>query len=797
MFRSNLILRLRALWRNRTHAAVNIVGLSLGITSAIIIYLVLAFEWSFDTYRADSDRIYRVVVAFDYGDKTGYGSALTYPLVPAMRNDFPDAEYVSLVDGQNAVIRVPNSNGTFEKFKQKEIAFVDSTYFDIMLQEWVAGDHRALTKPNTAVITESVAKKYFGDADPINKVIGYNNEFDVTITGVVKDPPLNTDFHFSVYITNELGATKRGWDSWGASASNVNCIVKLHEGVTQQQLESKMKGWHMKYFTGDNADDGKNRTYFLQPVADMHFDQHYWNPGGRVVSKSSMITMGLIGAVLLLTACVNFINLNTVLIIDRSKEAGVRKVMGSSRVQLIGQFLGETVMITFIAVLLSSALVELVLMQLSPLLGYRLSYRPFTDINTFAYLMSVVLVVTVLAGLYPAVKLAGFQPVKALKNKIAGDGQRGMTLRRSLIVFQLIISQVLIVCTIIALQQVNHFMSQPLGLNSHAVVEIPIPENGSDRIRRLSERMLAIPGVETFSASNTGSIADGQWSGDFEATVNGKLIKENAVAKLADANYIEAYGIELLYGENLVAADSATRFLVNETFTKVLGYAHAEDAIGTPINMWGRKAVVTGVVKDFNASSLHGKITPTIIFCSADSYFKGAIRLHTGNMSETLSKVRGVWEDMYPTHIYEEQFLDDTIRGLYENERRLTKLIALFAGVAIFIGCIGLFGLISFMARSKTKEVGIRKSLGASVGQVVMLFSKEFMILIGVSFVLSVPITYYFMDKWLSNFEYRIHLGIPTFFYGIAFTCLVVLATVGFRSYSAAVANPVDALRDE
>ena len=797
MFRSNLVLRLRALWRNRTHTAVNIVGLSLGLTSAIVIFLILKFELSFDIDRADSDRIYRVVTSFDFGERTGYNSAQTYPLVPAMRNDFPDVEYASLVDGQEAVIRVPRKDGTFDKFKEDNIVFIDSPYFDIILQEWVKGDRRALVKPNSAVISESVAKKFFGDEDPMNKVFNYNSEFDVTVTGVVKDPPLNTDFFFTVYITNELGATKRGWENWGATASNVNCIVKLHKGVTRQQLEAKMKGWHMKYFTGDDADDGKNRTYLLQPVAEMHFDEHYWNPGGRVVSKSSLITMGLIGVVLLLTACVNFINLNTVLIIDRSKEAGVRKVMGSSRMQLVNQFLGETIMITLIALLLSSGLVELVLMQLEPLLGYRLSFRPISDPATLLYLVCVLIIVTVLAGLYPAVKLAGFQPVKALKNKIGSDAQRGMTLRRSLIVFQLLTSQVLIVCTIVAVQQINHFMKQPLGLNSHAVVEFQIPENGGERMRTLSDRILAIPGVENFSASNTGSIADGQWSGDYEATVNGKLIKEHTVAKIADANYVKTYGIRLLYGEDLVPSDSTTRFLINETMAKSLGFDSPADAIGTPINMWSRKAVVTGIVKDFNASSLHGKITPTIIFCSADSYYKGAARLKTENMIETLEQIRSVWEDIFSTHIYEYKFLDDTIKSMYDGERRVTNLVALFAGVAIFIGCIGLFGLISFMARTKTKEVGIRKSLGATVGQVVMLFSREFLILVGVSFVLSVPITWYFMNQWLSNFEYRISLGAPTFITGVAFTCVVVLATVGFRSYRAAVANPVDALRDE
>lgn len=797
MFKSNIILRLRALWRNRTHAAINVIGLSLGITASIVIFLMLRFELTYDNFHADSDRIYRVVIAYGLVDRSNVNSAQNYELPKAMRTDFPDVEYASLMDGQRAVIRVPRPDGTHEKFKESGIAFVDSTFFNIIEQKWLIGDRRALSKPSTVVLTRSLAKKYFGDSDPINQVINYNNEFDVTVSGVVDDPPMNTDFYFTMFITIELGAHKHGWEGWGGTASNVNCLVKLHKGVTRDQMEAKMKGWHMKYYTGEEEEDGKNRVYFLQPLKDLHFDERLWNPGGRVVSKASLVTMGLIGAVLLLTACVNFINLNTVLIIDRSKEAGVRKVMGSTRGQLINQFLGETVMITLLSLLLSSGLVELMLMQLSPLLGYRLEYKPFGDPLTLLFLVAVVMVVTVLAGLYPAMKLAGFQPVKALKKKIGGEDRRGMTLRRALIVFQLVISQVLIVCTLIAVQQLDYFMKQPLGLDSHAVVEFEIPENGAERMRTLSERILAIPGVQTFSASNTGSISDGQWSGDVEATVGEKSVKIGAIAKLADANYLATYGLQLVHGENLLPADTATRFLVNEAFTRALGFTDPKDAVGVHISMWGHKAYVSGIVKDFNANSLHRKITPTIIYSSADSYSKGGVRLETADMTQTLEKVERVWEQTFPNHVYEFRFLDDVISGLYNNERTVAKLVGIFAGVAIFIGCIGLFGLVSFMARSRTKEVGIRKSLGASVGQVVALFSKEFMILVGISFILSVPISHYFMDEWLKNFEYRIHPGVLTFGAGVAFTCVVVLATVGVRSYKAAIANPVDALRDE
>jgi ABC-type antimicrobial peptide transport system permease subunit len=406
-------------------------------------------------------------------------------------------------------------------------------------------------------------------------------------------------------------------------------------------------------------------------------------------------------------------------------------------------------------------------------------------------------VVTLLSGLYPGISLSRFQPVKALKNKISGNPGEGLTLRRSLIVFQLIISQVLIVSTIIAVQQINHFMSQPLGLNSEGVVEFELPERKPELIRMLSERLKNIPGVTNATMSNTGSTANSNWRGEAEATVDGKLVKLAAMVKMANQNYVDTYGLTLLHGENLVESDTANRFLVNESFAKALGFKNIADAIGIPVSLWGRKALITGIVKDFNTINLREPLESTIIFSGTSSFFVGAARLNTRDVTKVLPEIQKTWESVYPNYVFEYKFLDETIAGFYEGERRNAYLIGIFATVAIFIGCIGLFGLVSYMARSKTKEVGIRKTLGASVSQVIALFSKEFVVLITISFVLSAPLAYYFMEQWLENFAYRIYPGIPTFLIGVTLTFIVVLGTIGIKSYKAAIANPVDALRDE
>ena len=798
MIRNLIVLHFRNLWRNRTHSSINILGLSLGITCSIVIFLVLRFELTYDSFHPESDRIYRVVTEFKDAAGSSYSSAITYPLVPAMRADFPDLEYVTLVDANHSSPVIAfHEDGKNEKFKEPNIVFVDPEYFRILKCDWIEGNNDALQTEKSVVITKSIAEKYFGKVSPINKVITYNNEFDLTVTGVIDDLPLNTDLLFEIFITTKLGKDVHGWQDWGFVSSSINCFVKLNKGASQSAMESKMNGWHMKYFTGENLEEGKNRRYFLQPLEDVHFDTRFYNIGGRIVSYSSLITMGMIGLLLLLTACINFINLNTALITDRSKEAGIRKVLGSGRRQLVLQFLGETFTISLVAMLISAGLVELGTVHLIPILGYKLDFHPIDDLATISFLIGLPVVVTLLAGLYPGLRLARFQPVRALKSKMSIDSGSGINVRRSLIVFQLIISQVLVVCTIIVIEQLRHFSNQPIGLNSNSIVEFQLPGNKKESIHQLQERLKQIPGVENATMTNTGATSLGEWSGDFEATVNDKLIKEHTGVKIVDEEFVSTYQIQIVAGEDLVRCDSANRFLANEAFVKALGLENPQDAIGVPVSMWGNKALISGVVKNFNTGPLHSKISPTLIFCGTGSYQSGAVRVASKDIGATLERVQEVWEQVYPEYVYEQHFLDETIAFFYNAERRTSYLIGVFAAVAIFIGCIGLFGLVSFMTRKKTKEVGIRKTLGATVGQIISLFSKEFGILIGVSFAIAVPITYYFMEDWLNNFEYRIHPNAGTYGLGIILTIVVVMTTVGIKAYHAATANPVDALRDE
>jgi ABC-type antimicrobial peptide transport system permease subunit len=790
----------RSLWKNKGHSLINIVGLSLGISCTIIIFTIVRFELSFDDYHPEKERLYRIVTEYHKYEEKSYNAGITYVLPEALRQDFPDLEYVSITDSNNGdpVITVTGRDGSNKLFKQTQTTFADPDYFKMLHYDWLEGSPAdGLSREKTVVLTESVARKFFGNSTALNQVINYNNKYDLTVSGVVKDAPLNTSFPFSMIISNKLGADKHGWDNWTATSSSINCIVQLKKGVNALDFQNKMKGWHLKYFKGTDKEDGEARTYFLQPLSAIHFDDRFSNYN-RIITNQSLIALSLIGLLLFLTACINFVNLNSVLIVNRSKEVGVRKVMGSGKIHLILQFLGETFLITMISMGVSVAMVELAMMNLNPVLGYTLKFTPFADGIIAFFILALPFLVTLIAGLYPAMSLASFQPIKALKNKMVGGESKGVTLRRTLIAFQLIISQALVISTIIIVQQIDFFGRQPLGLNSSAVVEFEIPERKGVDLRAMKERLQNIPGIQDVTMNNTGSTGENSWGGDFDATVNGKRVKEYAAVKFADEDYLKTYQLALLAGRDLARSDTANLFLVNEAFVRALGLKDPADAIGVSVEYWGRsRKLIQGVVKNFHTSSLHSKISPLIIMAGTDFFFTTAIRLQTKNSKEVMDKVEQTWKMTFPKYIFEYTFLDETIRNFYAREKRTSTLITVFAVVAVLIGSIGLLGLVSFMVTKRTKEVGIRKTLGASVGNIMTLFSKEFVILILISFSVAAPAAYYAMGQWLENFAYHIEPGIFTFGAGVVLSLIVVLGTVSFISYKAAVANPVLALKEE
>jgi ABC-type antimicrobial peptide transport system permease subunit len=789
----------RALWKNKLHSSVNLLGLTLGIVSTLVIVLTIHFELSFDRYHADADRIYRIVTEKQEHGQTGFTAGITYPLPEAIRNDFPELAGVTIVDANETppVFGIVDKDGSKKLFQETKAAYADPDYFSIFTYHWIAGNPAdALTREKTVVLTQSEARKLFGDEPALNQVISCNNQFDLTVSGVVQDPPLNTDLPFTVIISNRLGANKHGWDNWGSTSASLNCYVKLPENVNQADLERRMKTWHLKYFSGDAKETGESRFYFLQRLSDVHFDTRFQNFNNRTVSSAKLLTLSLIGFLLFATGCINFINLNTVLIMSRAKEAGVRKVLGGLRKDIVLQFLGETFLITVLATVVCAGVIDLVLASLSPVLGFKLRFEPVADPVTGLFLLAIPFVITLAAGLYPAMALASYKPIDALKSKLTGHAHQGLSLRRTLIGVQLVISQTLVIATIIIARQLDFFANQPMGLDTTAVIEFAIPEREKINLRDLLGRIDAIPGVESSTMSNTGATSSNKWGGDFDATVNGKKVTAETGVKFIAPDFLKTYRLKLVAGEDLAASDSVTGFIVNEAFARAMGVS-AQDAVGVPVAMWGRNAMISGVIADYHSESLHQAIAPLIMMTGIEVSFVGAVKLQTADVKTAMQGVEKAWKQTFPNYVFEYVFLDDTIRQFYDAERKTSSLISIFSVVAILIGSIGLLGLVSFMAARRTKEVGIRKTLGASVASIMTLFSKEFLYLIGIAFLIAAPVSYYFMKEWLANFAYRIEPGVLPYLAGVFVIMTVVLVTVGVVSYRAASANPIKALRDE
>ncbi len=800
MTRNFLTPAFRMLLKNRWHSLINIAGLTLGITCAIVIFAIVRFELSFDNDHLDKDRIYRIVTERSPYGEVEFTAGITYPLPEALRQDFPDLEYITIDDANTAepVLGVTARDGSLKLFKEKKFTFADPDYFKIFKYEWIEGTpDLALTGEKTVVLTASIAKKYFGATPAMGQVISYNNKYEVTVSGVVQDPPLNSSLPYEVIFSTRLGADAHAWKEWGSTSSGINCYVKLKENVSATDFESKLKGWHMKYFTGDEKQNGEAMTYFLQPLREIHSDTRFTTHGPETVSKKTLISLSMIGLLLLVTACINFINLNTVLIINRSKEVGVKKVLGGSKIHLVTTFLGETFIITVVSLTVSAGLTPLFLGLLKSSLGYTFKIDFLTDAMLPLFALSLLVVVTLLAGLYPALKLAAFKPIRALKNRLYETGSEGVSLRRILIGIQIITSQALIICTIIVVRQVDYFSSLPLGLNSSSVVEFELPVRKSIDFKLLKERLKTIPGVQDVTMSNTGSSGKDTWGGDYEATVKGAVVKGPAQVKFADNDYLKTYQIKLLAGKDLLPSDTAYAFLVNESAAHAMGFTSVEDAVGTPLSIWGRKGPISGVVQDFNTTSLRDAIAPTVITSNRGSYMRTAVRLETNDLSKILAQIESTWKMTYPNFVFEYEFLDDTIKHFYESEQRTSRLIMIASIIAIVIGAVGLLGLVSFSVARRTKEVGIRKTLGASIASIIALFSKEFIWLVVISFAFATPVSYVLMNQWLANFAYHIEPGVMSFLVAMILSGMVVLGTVGVLSYRAGTANPVDALKYE
>lgn len=790
--------------RNKSYAAINIIGLSVGIAACLLIFLVVQFELSFDNFHAKRNKIYRVLSESQTAEGVFHSSGVSFPVGPQLRIDYPEIEKVAGIFGvNNEQITVEQPGIAPKKFiEQRGIFFAEPEFFEVFDFPLLAGNIKtALKEPNTALLSQETAEKYFGDwKSAVGKTIRYDNNLLIKITGILKNVPANTDFPLRVvasYETLKKTNVNNNLNDWVSIYSQAYLFAVLPPGMSPDKLNASLKDFAKKHKPAEYVREG----YIVQPVKEMHFDDRFGNFNGRTFSRDMITALSLVGLFLLIIACVNFINLATAQAVNRSREVGVRKVLGSNRTQLTAQFMSETAVITLFAVVLATIIASLVLPLLNNLLQLQLSLSIMDNPMMILFLVAITGLVIVLSGSYPAMVLSGFNPITALKSRITAKMVGGISLRRGLVVFQFAIAQVLIIGMLIVVSQMDYFRNASLGFDKDAVVNFPVPNDSANRPKQESfrNRLAQIPGIQKYSFGMASPSDNGNWSSDFKFDKSTKNTDFSASLKWTDTNYFHTYNLQLVAGRKYFQTDTVREFVVNETLVKRLGFSNPQDVLGKEINFWDGDIVgpIVGVVKDFHVNSLRDPLSAVVMGSWKEMYQQAAIKVDARSAKETLASVERLFNETYPAHVFQSQFLDEKISNFYRQENQLSQLYKIFAAIAIFISCLGLYGLVSFMAVQRTKEVGIRKVLGATVGKIVYLFSKEFTLLIGIAFVVAGPVAYYIMNNWLQNFTFRIRLGVGIFVIAIVLSIVIAWLTVGYRAVRAALANPVKSLRTE
>ncbi|MEO5681390.1 MAG: ABC transporter permease [Chitinophagaceae bacterium] len=798
-------------WRNllkhKSYAVINIAGLATGIAACLLIFLVVTYELGYDKFQKNYSNIYRLVTATNNRDGSQeFNPGIPCPAPEALKTDFPQFDKIAALNAANGsqVIvlgKNPNAEPAVSKkfIEDNGVVFTQPDYFAIFNADWLEGNAASLSEPGNIVIDKQTAIKYFGDwKNASGQYVKLDNTVLLKVSGIIDNGHINSDFPLKIFIAYETlkqHADKYGYSKdWGSLSSNHQVYALLQPGVQLAGIQSQMAGFVKKH---DNPES--RRQIILQPLKDMHFDYRYGTLGDHSSSKTILWTLSLIGILIIIMASINFINLSTAQAIGRGKEVGIRKVLGSTRKQLIAQVMGETFLLVLLSIILAIIIAWLALPYLSHVANTPASLNLLTP-GSILFMAVTLIAVTFLSGTYPALVMSGFKPVLALKSKINAAGIGGISLRKILVVTQFSIAQILIIGTIVAVSQMNFVRNADLGFNKEAILVIPCYSDSSLRARMkpLKLELMKASGVLNVSLASDVPSSDNNWASNFYFNNSGKDIDFPSFLKYGDEDYFKTYGLQFMAGRAFTASDTMRELVVNETMMNKLGIKDPKQMIGKTIRIGGgRWLPVVGVVKDFKTNSLRETIKPLTISQAQSDYYTIGIKINTGNIAATTAQVQKLWQDTYPEYAYNSHFMDETIERFYQQENQLSLLYKIFAGIAIFISCLGLYGLVSYMAIQKTKEVGIRKVLGASISNIVVMFSKEFTLLIAIAFAIAVPVAWYAMNGWLQNFVYRIHIGIGVFLLAIVATLAIAWITVGYRAVKAALANPVKSLRSE
>ena len=805
MFSHNLKQILRGLWKYKGFTIINLMGLSIGIAAVILIFMIADYEKRFDKLHSDPGNIYRVVEKAERAGKDQYEAVVPYPSAKLLRNEYPGVQATQIHFTKDASVRI----GTQSPFDEKNIIFADSLFLNVfdfseVKNFRVTGNAvKALSAPGKVILTAGTAKGYFGSENPIGKIIKLDAKLDVEVAAVVKDIPPTTHLPFSMIVSyasltdDFIG----GFDvnSWGVRSGGY-CYVRLDGKTSAAGVERAL------YSIGQrnaSADRDKREKFYLQSLSQVHFDPTFdsTNPS-YTVSPKYLLMLLLLGGFIILIACINYINLSTSLAFSKSKEVGIRKTIGATKTQLFLYYMSETFLLTTVAAIIGLVTAVLFLPVINGLLEKSISISQLADLKFIGGLIFGLIVVSFISGIYPALVLAGFKPVLSLKNQLILPGKSSTLLRRSLVVFQFTTSIALIICTIVIAKQMHYFNSKPLGFNKDAVVEVAIPDTDSTKREAFRNLLSSQPGIQNLSFCLGAPISDNGISTSMRAPELTGKSDYNVKILAGDKNYLETYDIQLIAGRWFLGDEEknkGTALVVNEELVHTLGYKDPADALGKKITIGinDYQPLIIGVVKNFHTTSLHQPIVPAAMMPFPYFYYAAGIRINPANMKGTLSGIAASFKKVFPENVYQFGFIDEQLAKLYNEETRNYNLFKAFSAISIFICCIGLWGLIAFVVVRKTKEIGIRKVLGAGIYNIVSLLSKDFFKLILIALLIASPVAWYFMHKWLENFAYRISISWWVFGLAGLFAIVIALLTISFQAIKAALANPVKNLRSE
>ena len=793
----------RQMMKKKFYGIINITGLAIGMACCVLITLYVQNERSFDHYHTKLDRIYRVGQSFrsvQPGETLSAPTPQDYqiwgcaPVGPALQAEFPQIEKVVRFMSPTSVLLQKGE----KRFQQDNLLFMDSTAFDVFSWKMLSGDaHTALTAPNTIVLTKTVAHKFFGEENPVGQSLRADNQLNLTVTGVMEDVPANSHFSFNGLISMATARNQRseifGW--WGYVDFYTYLLLK--ENTDIQSLQAQASAFVKRHDNGD-----KGYAISFEKMSDAYLHSVAGRQPGPTGSLLNVYLFSCIAVFILLIACINFMNLSTARSLERAKEVGVRKVLGVTHSSLMWQFLLESVLLS-----LAASLIAVILAQIGiPLIG-KLSGKTLAFTNLFSPLLllgmvAFAVVVGIMAGVYPALVLSGFRPIAVLKGKF-NPSTEGISFRKTLVVFQFTLSIALIAGTTIVYTQLKFVDRHDLGFKKDQMLILDFEGDGKvqQNIETIKKAIAGQPGVVSVAASRA---VPGEFlpnAGTQIQTPAGQMGQQGPFIYEIDFDFIPTYHIPLIAGRNYsrdFLTDSAHSMVINEAAAKLYGYSHPADAVGRKFDQWGRTGTIIGVVKDFNFRSLHQAVEPlTLRYGYPQELNRISVAVRGDNIPVTLGHLKKTWDQLAPQRPFLYHFLDQSFSSQYEADRHFGQLFTFFSFLAIGIACLGLFGLSTFMAQQRVKEIGIRKVLGSSVGGIVILLSKDFVKLILVAILIAVPLCWWAMNQWLQGFAYRVTVG-PLVFLEAGTTALAVaLATITWQSVKAAMGNPIQSLRNE